>query len=163
MKIKILLVGLLLSLMTSAQIRKGESAYTVVNFATDPWASIKEEGPNLSIELERVQNFGYIKTGLEVFPVLEGGYNYLYAAFGFNLKVGHFDNWRLYSGIKAGPVYRANNLYVNYGFEAGINYVFDSGLILGLKTDAIYRDDFMSWGGDPIFRGSGYLLIAFKL
>lgn len=82
---------------------------------------------------------------------------------GFNLKIGYFDNWRLYSGIKIGPVYRNNNPYVNYGGEAGINYQICENTLIGLKTDVIYRDDLMSWGGKGKFVGSGYITITFKL
>ena len=79
---KLLLLLLLISFSVTAQIKKGELAYTAINIANDPHASIKEEGINISLELERIQNFGYIKAGFETFPALEGGYNYLYTAFG---------------------------------------------------------------------------------
>jgi hypothetical protein len=160
---KLLLLLLLISFSVTAQIKKGELTYTAINIANDPYASIKEEGINISLELERVQNFGYLKAGIEVFPALEGGYNYLYTAVGFNLKIGYFDNWRLYSGIKAGAVNRRESVYINYGGEAGINYQIYENTLIGLKTDAIYRDDFNYWGGKSKFVGSGYITVTFKL
>ncbi len=159
---KNLIILLLLTTAMTAQIRKGELAYTAINIANDPHASIKEEGINLSLEIERVQNFGYIKAGVETFPALEGGYDYIYTGAGLNLKVGYFDKWRLYTGVKMGFVKRRKTPYSNFGCEAGINYDF-GGVLLGLKTDAIYRDDFNYWGGKPKFVGSGYITATFKL
>lgn len=160
---KKLLLLLLISTTMAAQIKKAEVKYNAINIATDPYAMYQEGGLNISFEYEHVENFGYVKVGVEFFPVLDGGYNFLYTAFGFNLKVGNFNNWRPYSGVKAGFVNRGKELYGNFGGEAGINYVFNNGAILGLKTDAIYRSDFLWSGADPEFQGSGYIVIAFKL
>ncbi len=163
MKKFILFIFLFSLSFSHSQIKKGESVYGAINISSDPYAIYKEGGINISFEYEKVERLAYVKAGAEFFPVLDGGYNFFYTGAGFNLKIGHFDNWRLFSGVKAGAVLRGSHSYGNYGGEAGVNYIFPNGAILGLKTDAIYRSDFLYWNGDPEFVGSGYITLAFKI
>lgn len=146
-----------------SQVRFGATEYTSINLGTDPYASFKEGGVYVFANIERVENSFYVRGGFDIFPAIDGIYFYTNASSGINLKIGHFDQYRYYAGAKTGMVLRGGYFYANFGLEAGINYVFDNGFIIGLKTDYIYRDDFMYWGGSPEFIISGYLSFGFKI
>lgn len=160
MKIWILL---LYSTICFSQVGLGETKYTNFTFGTDPYASFKEQGVYVFGHIERVEDFFYVKGGFDLFPSIDGGYFYPNTSLGINLKYGHFDDFRYFAGFKSGFAFRGGHTYTNFGFEGGVNYVFDSGFIIGLKTDYIYRSDFMYWGGDPEYQWSGYINLGFKL
>lgn len=158
---RLLLFALLITVISSAQPRFGETRYTAFNMGTDPNALISDDVFVMSLEVERVETGFYFKGGFE-YASLEGDYKFIYTALGINLKYGHFDDWRYYAGIKSGFVFRGGE-YVNFGPEIGINYDFDNGIMLGLRADYIYRGDWLYWEGDPDWQGSGYIILIIKI
>ena len=163
MKKIIRLLLLLISLNTYSQISMFERKFTAVNIMADPYASYKEGGINIGGEIEYVGEWGYVKTGVQTFAVLDGGYIDWTNAMGINLKLGYFDHQRIYFGGRGGWIIRGGNPYPTVGVEGGYDYIFDSGFIIGLRSTYDYREDFKYWGGEGEFRPSGFIKIGFKL
>ena len=152
---------LLLTTVATAQIGWYESKYTAINISSDPNALISDNTFVIAGELERVETGFYFKAGFE-YASLEGDYKYLYNVLGINVKFGYFDTFRWYTGFKSGFAFRGGE-YVNFGGEAGLNYDLNNGILLGLRTDYIYRGDWLYWKGDPDFVFSGYLVVIIKI
>ena len=161
MKIKSIYLFLLFTTLATAQFSWSEKKYTAVNISTDPVALITDNVFVIAAELERVETGFYFKAGFE-YASLEGDYKFIYNSMGINLKWGYFENIRYYAGFKSGFVFRGGE-YVNFGPEAGMNFELTNNLLIGIRTDYIYRGDWLYWGGEPGWRLNGYGVIVFKL
>lgn len=127
------------------------------NFSTsiEPFSSIKEESIDITLELEYEGRGIYVKTSTQVFPVIEGGYVDLAGGIGLNLSAGQFEDWRLYSGIRLGSIFRGGQTYPLFGFESGVNYNVTETFFIGLRSTYDYREDFEFWGGESEYRFNG--------
>jgi hypothetical protein len=163
MKKFITLLMLTAAFSINAQFKSGELKYSQINILTDPYAMYQEQGLYIGGEYEKVENWLYIKAGLEFFPGLEGGYNSLTLGGGLNFKYGHFDDWRYYVGMKYAFVNRGKELYINPAIEGGLSYSFENGTTVGLRADAMYRNDFLWSGANADIQLSGFILLSFKL
>lgn len=155
---------LITSISYSQNIRFGDTETFNISILTDPNASIKEKGINIGGEIEMVSNAIYVRTGIQTFSVLEGGYMDWTTGIGLNLKSGYFDNFRYYAGGRLGIIWRDGNSYPTAGCEIGIEHNFNSGFILGLRGTYDYRSDFEYWGNNKAeMRGSCFIKIGWKL
>lgn len=157
------LIIILFSVTATGQVSFGNSSSFNAALLTDPYASYKEKGINIGAEIEMVENWGYIRTGIQTFHVLEGGYIDWTTGMGLNFKTGYFDDFRYYAGGRIGFIWRDKNQYPTVGCEIGAEYNFGSGLILGIRGTYDYRSDFEFWGGESEMRFSGFVKVGWKL
>lgn len=160
---KLITLLLLSTLSYSQNIRFGDTETFNISILTDVNASIKEKGLNIGGEIELVSNAIYVRSGIQTFSVLEGGYMDWTTGIGLNLKSGYFDNFRYYAGGRLGIIWREGNSYPTAGCEIGIEHNFNSGFILGLRSTYDYRSDFEYWGGQSEMRLSTFIKIGWKL
>ena len=160
---KIILLLLLTSIASAQGIRFGDSKQSNIGVIIDPYASYKEKGINIGIEIDYRENGLYIHTGIQNFSAIKGGYTEWITAGGANLNIGYFDNLRVYAGPRLGLISRGGSIYPTAGIESGTDYVFENGFIIGFRATYDYRSDFEYWGGKAEMRPSGFIKIGFKL
>lgn len=134
-----------------------------VHLNLDPFASIKENGLNINTEVEYSGRYVYVKGGIEVFTGLpRKPYFDWHGGIGLNLTSGPLSQFRYYTGIRLGRIYRGSygaNPFI--GSEAGITYNFSKDIAIGLRGTYDRRSD-QALFYDPIFwRFSGYLNMVY--
>lgn len=158
---------LLITTASFAQINFGEVKYNQISVIVDPYATYKDGFINIGGELETVHNAFYLKVGATVFTALEPIYADAYAGFGVNFKVGHFDNFRAFSGIKAGWIYRetAPSLYPLIGVEGGVSQRLNNRIAIGCKMSYDMRGDTEFWGEHLKLKWipSGFVFVSFRI
>jgi hypothetical protein len=129
----------------------------------DPYASYKEKGLNIGVELDLQCYPIYIRPSLTNFAALEDGYTDFTLALGPNFALGRFNQIRYYSGIRMGLIWREGAVpHPTAGFEAGINYQpFNKKIYYGLRATYDRRGDSEFYDG-PKWRESGFILVGFR-
>lgn len=160
-----LLLCLMIQLSMSAQfIKPFEKITTNISLVVDPSASYKEKGLNVGAEINYTENSLYLHSGVQIFPILEGGYVDFTTAIGKAYKIGYFDNIKAYAGGRIGFIWRDNpKPYPTFGAEIGVDYNLTKDVVIGVRNTYDYRGDFKYWGGTPEFVFSffgkvGYIL-----
>lgn len=131
-----------------------------LSMSIDPNATIKENSPNVVLELELSKKYFYIKATTQMLPALEGGYIDYGIGTGINLNINKV---RLYTGGRMVLVSRGGYTYPLIGAEAGFNIQLSDKLFIGLRATADHREDFNFWGGTPEIRKSGFIRIGIIL
>ena len=164
---KKLLFALLICQYASSQISMGEVKHKQINIILDPYASYKEKGINIGGEFEYVSDAIYLKAGTTLFPGLEPIYIDAYVGGGVNFKYGHFDKFRMFTGIKVGYIYResAPTLYPIFGIEAGMSHELSESVSIGAKMSYDNRQDAKFWDDqlNSYWRYSGFVFVTLKL
>lgn len=163
MKKSLQIIAFLFFTATYAQVSFGDSNRFNLSIIADPKASIDEGGINIGAEIEMVEQWGYIHSGVQSFDALKGGYLDWTTGLGVNLKYGYFDQWRYYAGGRLGLIKRSSETYPTAGLEAGFEVNFDCGIVLGMRATYDYREDFKFTGAEPGMQYSNYFKIGFKL
>jgi hypothetical protein len=161
MKKLLILAFLIISMITNAQIKFIDKEYFTASIAIDPNATIKD-GINITPELELISYWKYVKVNSQIQPDLLGGYFDIAGTFGINLTEGRFNQWRAYSGLRLGHIWRASYGYPLVGFEGGIDYNINDKLFIGVRSTGDYRSDFKYSGAEPSMRYSGTIRIGTK-
>ena len=153
---------LILILLTTASF-----AQTQINVIVDPYATYKDGFINIGAEIETISKSLYIKAGATAFTALEPLYLDFYGGIGYTKQVGKFDKLRLFTGAKAGVIYRetAPSLYPIVGGEIGLSQQITERLIIGCKMSHDYRGDTEFWGEHLKIRwiSSGFVFVSFRL
>lgn len=156
----LLVIGMIT--VTQAQIQFGKKEYFNVSLSIDPSATIKEESPNVVGEIELV-NYGiYVKAGVQTLPGLQGGYTDTTGAFGLNVTTGPFEDFRFYTGVRLGFIFRGEYTYPLAGAEGGVDYNVNDDIFVGLRSTYDQREDFMYSGAEPSARFSGFVRVGYK-
>lgn len=160
------LVIILMLLMAWAA--KAQDKRFTASIFSDPVA-IYKDGFNVGAAIEYQMTVTYFKAQVFAFPDLRGvSYYHLQ---GTVLGLNHHtyrDEFRLYGGGKLGLIQRRDGnsyTYPTFGFEAGIEWYpskDENGFYIGIEVSADWRQDFMYWGTDPVFRGNGAGKIGFS-
>jgi hypothetical protein len=145
---------LTISLMVNAQDKFNVSVYV------DPFASVKEKGIDFGAEIEYNNRTIYTKAGFQSFSVLEGNYTDIAGGIGLNQRLGMFDKFRLYGGVRLGFIFRGSETYPLAGGEGGIDYNINDKWFVGVRGTGDYRTDFDFWGGKSEVRYSGFLRVG---
>ena len=156
----ILLFSLAAFSQSEFRINKRESFN--IGVVVDPYASIKEHGLNIGLEIEYV-GLVYTRASTTSFSALKYGYTDFIGAFGINFTSGMGEKFRYYTGGRLGLIIRASNTYPTAGLEAGIDYNINDKMSLGLRTTYDKRTDFMIYNAPQVMRQSGFIKIGFKL
>jgi hypothetical protein len=155
---------LLTSICNAQWIHKIDEEYTTLTFAIDPGASNKEGGLNLGGEFALISYFGYVKCGVQVFPVLKGGYIDVTGGVGLNQKSSLFGvETRLFQGIRAGVIRRENYTYPLFGLDGGFDVHITRNLLLGMKGTYDKRADAAYWGANCYWRASTFITATIRL
>jgi len=131
------------------------------SIVVDPSASIEKSGLNIGAEIEYNGTI-YTRASITYFSSLKGGYLDFIGAAGVNFTSGMWEQFRYYSGLRAGIITRESNGYPTLGIECGIDYVIGS-LVLGIRATRDKRSDFEFYNESSEMRGSGFVKIGFKL
>jgi len=146
---------LLINIVNGQSLEFGKREYTSLSVTVEPYSSFKEKSINMTFEFEYVSNWGYIKPSIQIFPALEGGYIDTSAGLGLNLTSGYFEDWRYYGGIRLGHIFRGNEGYPLFGWEAGIDKKITDNFYIGLRGTLDWREDFLYTGGKPDYQFNG--------
>ena len=163
---KILFAFLLVGATMNAQLIKfGTTEYGTVSAFVDPVGSCKERGLDFGAELEYVGNWGYVKTGFQMFPALLDGYTDVVGGAGLNFNTYPFDYLRFYSGVRLGYIFRGIGLergrtYPLAGIEGGIDFNLNDKWFIGVSAIGDWREDFMYSGANPEFQTSGRVRVG---
>lgn len=138
-----------------------QSSYDKINFSSisitiDPYASYKENGLNIGLEVEKDYRFLYLRGELRNFSKLKGNYWDISSVIGLNFLV---KNLIFYTGGRGGIIFRGSHHYPTLGFEGGINILVHK-FIFGMRLTNDYRSDFKFWGGKNKMVASGYFKIG---
>lgn len=158
-----LLLCLMMQLTMSAQfIKPFERTTTNISTVFDPYASYKEGGLNFGAEINYTEESLYLHSGLQFFPVLEGGYTDFTTAIGKAYKIGYFDDLKGYGGARVGFIWRDSvTPYPTFGAEIGLDYNLTNDIVIGLRSTYDYRGDFKYWGSTPEFRFNTFAKIGY--
>ena len=158
-KITLLLTWLIWLIALSAYSQ--DKRFTLHTF-TDPNATIKD-GFNIGLGIEYQMTIMYFKAQTFYFPGLNGkGYlDYEGTVLGFNLH-SKFDDYRLFTGFKAGFIHRDNVTFPKVGLEAGFDYYFRD-FYIGIQLSRDYRSDGKIWNVKNYWRNNGFLKIGIEL
>jgi hypothetical protein len=115
MKKLIIITILFINSISNSQIRFVDKEYFTASLAIDPNATIKD-GINITPELELVSYWKYVKVNCQIQPDLLGGYFDIAGTFSLNLTEGIFNNFRAYSGLRLGHIWRSSYGYPLAGF-----------------------------------------------
>ena len=168
---KLFILLLLITNTTFAQwIKIPDEEYTTVTVGVDPTASFKEHGLNFITEFTLVSHWGYIKTGIQMFPGLTGNYYDITGGAGFNQKSSIFNiETRLYQGIRLGFNHRdASPNFKKYtgphfGMDLGVDFKLSENSSVGLRFTNDWREDMLYSGAIPKFVQSGFVTYTYKL
>ena len=167
---KILFVFLFYTGMYGQWIKIPDKEYTMLTFAIDPYASIKEDGLDFLAEFTLVSYFGYVKVGAQVFPSLTGGYYDLTGGAGFNQESAILGiETRLYEGIHAGHNWRgAAENYKAYdgglfGTDLGVDFKISESFSSGARMTYDWRGDMEYSGADAKWVPSFFITATLKL
>lgn len=155
MKKLALIILLFTAIQTIAQDREYKfSAFTF----SDPYATLKD-GVNAGVGIEYQMNVMYFKAQTFIFPDLNG-ITYLDVVgvpLGINIH-NKFDNYRLFTGLKLGVIFRGGGPNPLAGIEAGIDVNITKQFYLGIQSSYDYRTDGRVWEAhaDNYFRLSTF-------
>lgn len=159
-----LVAVIFLSLTATAQqgIHFNQKEYFTVSTSIDPVATATDGFIDVAMEIEYV-GFVYAKAGIEYFPALEPSYFDWHGGIGVNLMLNTFNDFRAYSGIRLGRIYRGDEARVPFvGFEGGIDWNVSDNFFVGLRATYDYRTEGQFLGWDNFWRESGYIRIGYK-
>lgn len=157
---KKLLIMLILPIFSYSQLLKwNDDTRTSISIIADSRASIKEKGLNIGAEINYIQKWGYIHTGIQTFTVLEGGYYDWTTGGGIVLKHRSLD---FYAGARLGIILRESSPFPLFGAEAGTDFNLGK-FVLGLRATQDYRYDFSYSGAEPGFRFSGFVKLGYTI
>lgn len=159
---KLLLLALLITGLSYAQeLQFGDNESTNISISIEPLSSINEESLNATFEFEYICHFIYIKPSIQILPSI----NYIDTAvgLGLNLNSGYFEDWRYYGGIRLGHIFREDQNYPLFGWEAGIDKKITEQLYIGLRSTLDWREDYLYSGANPEYQFNGSIRITYKL
>jgi hypothetical protein len=151
-----------LAAFSQSEFRVNKTESFNIGVVVDPYASIKEHGLNIGLEIEYV-GLVYTRASITSFTVLKHGYTDFIGAFGINFTSGMWEKFRYYTGGRLGLIRRASNMYPTAGLEAGIDYNINDKISLGLRTTYDKRTDFMIYNAPQVMRQSGFIKLGFKV
>lgn len=164
---KYILLLLFVTNVALAQVNFGEVKHNQINLNVDPYASYQNNGIHINGEFEALLNEVYLKAGYTNFIALTPAYHDFYAGFGTNFKVGYFDDFRIFTGIKAGWIIRqgAPAMYPLLGLEGGLQQRLTDNISIGAKLAYDYRGDTEFWSEELKIQYvlSGHLTLTIKL
>lgn len=146
-------------------VRFKKTEHFSISLSIDPTSSVKEKGVDALIEVEYNWLLN-IKAGIENFQALEGGYTSFTGGIGFNLTHGFQERFVYTGGIRLGVIHRGfltedSGSYPLFGWEGQVNYRIAPNFIIGLRGTLDWREDFLYTGGDPSYRGSGFVTLKY--
>jgi len=154
---KLLLIALLITGLSYAQgLQFGDNESTNISISIEPVASI-----NTTLEFEYICYFLYIKPSLQLSP--SNNYTDTSVGLGLNLTSGYFEDWRYYGGIRLGHIFRENQNYPLFGWEAGIDKRITEKLYIGLRSTLDWREDYLYSGANPKYKFNGSIRLTYKL
>ena len=159
---KKLILLLLLPTIALAQLQPhwNEREYFNISMSIDPNASIQEKSLDANLELEYVGKL-YVKVGIEYFPGLSPSYFDWHGAIGVNVMQGLNDEWRAYSGIRLGRIFRESKSRGElFGLETGLDYKINDSFFIGIRGTYDYRNDGIFLGWDDYWRASGFVRVG---
>lgn len=142
-------------------LRISHSNFFDVRSSFDISASRKESGLDIVAEIE-YSNVIYLKSGIEAFSVLEGGYRDVHAAIGMNLVSGTNEKNRFYAGIRSSIVFREGFSRWNPGIEGGIERDLSEHFAAGFRVTVDRRNDQQIFGWNVETKFSTFLTLAYK-
>jgi hypothetical protein len=143
MKKLLKLAFLTIGMMVNAQDKFNVSVYV------DPGASIKEKGIDFGAEIEYHNKTIYTKAGFQNFAVLQGGYTDIAGGIGLNKRIGIFEKFRVFGGVRLGFIFRGDYTYPLAGAEFGLDYKITEKIFIRWRNTYDYRSDFKFSGAKP--------------
>lgn len=156
MKKLLLSAFLTIGMMVNAQDKFNVSVYV------DPAASIKEKGIDFGAEIEYHNKSIYTKAGFQNFSVLQGGYTDIAGGIGLNKRIGIFEKFRVFGGVRLGFIFRGDYTYPLAGIEAGFDVKLNEKVFLRYRGTGDYRSDFKYSGANPEMRYSSSIGVGIE-
>lgn len=158
---KWLLILLATTVSLQAQFRINTTEFQQISLVMDPYASYKENGLNIGLEIENVRML-YERFSITNFSALNNGYTDLIGALGLSFTRGIWEKTRFYAGGRLGVIIR-NGTHPTAGIECGIDTNLWEAMSIGLRATRDYRSDMEFNDGVNQWRNSGYIRLTFKL
>jgi hypothetical protein len=155
------LLMLLVTTISFSQFKINTTQFQQISLVVDPYASYKENGLNIGIEIENVRTL-YQRFSITNFSALNNGYTDLIGAVGMSFTRGMWEKTRWYAGGRLGAIIR-NGVHPTAGIECGIDTNLTEGMSIGLRATRDYRSDMEFNDGVNQWRNSGYIRLTFKL
>lgn len=133
-----------------------------ISLNTD-FAMIKEQKLNIGAELELDMKPIYFKIGFENFA-LDLNYLDFHGAIGTNLRLGMYQDTRIYAGLRAGKIWREDKTTVPlFGIESGVQYNINNNIAFKLYGTYDYRTEGEFLGYDKFYQFSAKASIVIKI
>lgn len=141
---KLILLALLATSLCQAQFVKKE--YTQLSAWVDPVATVKESGPQLGVDIQKIMRWGWVSASVSHFGKLEPSYTDFVASGGINFNLFNFEPLRYYTGPRLGFMFRGGHGYPLAGGVIGADWTISkpntsTKIAIGARAWIDYRED----------------------
>lgn len=146
---------------SQSQFRLNTTQFGQFSVVVDPYASYKEKGLHIGIEIENVRSL-YERFSITNFSALKNGYTDFVGTVGLSFTRGMWEKTRFYTGMRLGVISR-NGGHPLFGYECGIDTKLFENVSIGLRAWNDYRSDMEFNDGVNQWRKNGAVRLSFIL